>query len=281
MSCSSVNGEQKGEYFPFTRDTEVLGTWWWWVEPKDYNEYLDFARENGVNEIYFHTVTFNNGVGSLIERAHNRGIKFYLLIEEEKYLNDRNAFTGFMNEYAAFQKRMPEKRRFAGLHLDLEPQNHPQFGTNKQAFLQSYLDFIVWVCSTYRNSPGKNPLFGTIDLDIAWWFDYDMDYRGGKEKLYRALILEADRVFLMSYMDTAKEIYNISKEEIAFAKSRNKQIILGAETGRLQENPEYSFYGKSLTYFYEQLHKLHELMNYENYGLSIHYISSWYAMARQ
>ena len=270
MGCNMDAQENRAPVF--VRDTEVLGTWWWWVDPKDYDDYLDFAAGNGVNEIYYHTLNFNNRVGSFIEQAGNRGIRVYLLLEGYEYIWDHSSFAGIMERFISYQNEAPEKRKFSGLHLDIEPQNHPDFPGNRRPFLQDYLDFVVWVCSGYR------PQAGTIDFDIAWWFDTNVDYRGERTRLYRALITEADRVFIMSYKDTAEQTLEVSREEIEFARSLGKQIILGAETGPIDDEPEISFYGKGRLYFYEQLHKLHRLVDYDNYGISIHYISAWYSM---
>ena len=265
----------------FTKDTQVLGTWWWWVEPKDENKYLSFAAENGVNEIYYYTLEFNNHTGSFIQRAANKGIKVFLLVDNKDYIWNRDSFILLMSDFTAYQEKAGEKRKFAGIHLDIEPQDHSGFNDSTSTrFLQDYLDFVVWVCSTYRVGPDRPSGAETIDFDIAWWFDDKLSYKGGKLELYKALINEADRVFLMSYKDTAKETYRISKEEIAYAKSLNKQIILGAETGNVDYEPNISFYGRGKTYMYGQLHELHKLVDYDNYGLSIHYISAWYEMGK-
>lgn len=267
MGCQTTGREQ----LPFQKNTEVLGTWWWWVDQDKQAAHLDFAEKNGVNEIYYWTDRFNNRTGSFIEMAGKRNIKVFFLMEKYEYIWDYGSFSKTMENFLAYQASAPHKRKFAGLHLDIEPQVHPEFEKNKLAFVQDYMDFIVWVCDTYRNNT-------TIDLDIAWWFDYNINYRGGKELLYKALIMEADRVFVMSYKNTAYKTYDVAKEEIAFAKSLNKQIILGAETGNVDYEPDVTYYGKGAGYFNGEMQKLHKMVDYDNYGLSIHHITTWYIM---
>ena len=253
-------------------NSKVLGTWWWWVDPKTHIAYLDFAANNGVNEIYYYTKNFSNTDGNLIEAARERGIKVFLLFDKYDYIWDYPAFDEIMGKYFAYQNSAPEARKFAGLHLDVEPQSHPDYPQNRKSFLQDYMDFVVWACSKY-----KTPTV-TMDFDIGWWFDEYVTYREEKERLYKALIIEADRVFIMSYKDTAEEIFKISKEEMEFAKSLDKQIILGIETGNGAEKVDETFYGRDLAYFYEQVEKLLSMLDYDNIGLSIHYISSWKSM---
>jgi hypothetical protein len=181
-----------------------------------------------------------------------------------------------MERFMAYQDSASEHRKYAGLHLDIEPHQRPGFAENSEDFVQDFMDFIVWVYDTYR-SRGIS-----IDIDIPSWLNiFKVDYRGGKHILSEALIVEADRVFVMSYRDTAEGIYAIASDELAFAKSLGKQIILCVETGHVADEETFiSFYGRSLSYFYGELEKLYSLLDavYDNYGLSIHYITSWYAM---
>jgi len=85
----------------------------------------------------------------------------------------------------------------------------------------------------------------------------------------------------MAYKDSAKKSYKMARREIAYAKSIGKPIILGAETGRFAPEPDASYYGRSSVYLYEQLNELVKLVNYDNFGLSIHHISPWYSMAQE
>ena len=255
-SCFSLFGNSREEetiLYEKDDDTEVLGTWWWWVDPKEYDKYLDFAVNNGVNEIYFYTDKFSDADGALIEKAGDRGIKVYFLKGGYTYIWDRPAFAKIMDDYFTFQAKMPAKRRFAGLHLDIEPQMHKDYTSKIDQFHQDYIDFVVWVNSEYREAAG------TIDFDMGWWFDGYVTYNGNRVRLYQALISEIDRPFVMAYKNTADKIYDVAKDEIAFAKSIGKPIMLGVETDRLEPGSDETFYGKGLAYLYDQLEKLHKL----------------------
>jgi hypothetical protein len=261
---------------------EVLGVWWWYVSSRDANRYLDFAAAAGVNEIYYYIDFDETGLddtmGSFIERAGSKGIKVYLLLDEYWFVFDRSTFAAVMESFIEYQMEAPEKRRFAGLHLDIEPHEFPAFSENVDHFVQAYMDFVVWVCSTYRPMLNSTYEGATIDFDIPCWFVMPVRYKGRRTELYKAVISEADRVFLMAYKDSAEEAYELAEKEIYYAHSVKKQIILGVETGQWDAEPEASYYGKGINYFLDQLNRLKRMANRNNFGLSVHHIDSWYKM---
>jgi hypothetical protein len=273
---NGVNPDNPTKTFPPVKGAGVLGAWWWWESPENWERYLDFAAENGVTEIYFEHGEFDESAGSFIERAQDKGIRVYHLVGGHTYIWNYPSFEQEMERFMAYQDSASEHRKYAGLHLDIEPHQHHDFAEDGKDFVQDFMDFIVWVYDTYR-SRGIS-----IDIDIPLWLNvFEVDYRGGKRILSEALIVEADRVFVMSYRDTAEGIYGTASDELAFAKIIGKQIILCVETGHVADEEAFiSFYGRSLSYFYGELEKLYSLLDavYDNYGLSIHYITSWYAM---
>ncbi|MDR0795790.1 MAG: hypothetical protein LBE79_07045 [Tannerella sp.] len=277
FSCSFSLGA-KENHQTYYRKTDVLGTWWWYVPHHQVDSHLAFAAEKGVNEIYYYTMLHEYSVGSFIEKANNLGIKVFLLTDDYNYVWDRPAFIQLMFRFMNYQSNAPENRRFAGLHMDIEPHQHPDFDANRYTILQDYMNFVVWLNRTYRPILERSTPGIQIDWDIATWHYIYVMYNGVETKLYQALIMEADRVFVMAYQDSAQRTFNLARPEIEFARSLNKPIIIGAETGRWIEDPSISFYGKGRNYFYEQLGILHELINYDQHGLSVHHISPWYSM---
>jgi len=262
----------------FYRSTDVLGVWWWWVNPREIDSHLNFAAEKGINEIYYYTIRFDRNTGAFVERAYNRGIKVFLLLDDYNYIFDRPSFIRLIVKFMEYQRNAPENRKFTGLHFDLEPHQHPEFDNNAAAFLQRYMNFVYWVCNTYRTILERSTPGIIIDFDITEWYRMNISYKEDLIPLYRALILEADRVFIMAYRDSAQSTFESAKQELDFARSLNKQIILGVETGRWDEDPSISYYEKGVDYFYEQLELLPNLVNYNNLGLSIHHMTSWFSM---
>ncbi|WP_300596789.1 hypothetical protein [Niabella sp.] len=248
-----------------------LGTWWWSVNKKDWNTYLNFAQQNGVTEIYFSTVDFSETTGGFIEKAASKGIRVYLLAGSYVWISDRSGFITLMDKYTQYQNTASGTRRFAGIHLDVEPHQDPTFSTRRAIIMQQYIDFVSWVTSQYTTA-------GNIDFDIPFWLDDVVSYKGENRLLYEAVISEATRVFIMSYRDTAAKMYDVSKEELTFAALLNKQIFLGAETAPSKEGNAVTYAEEGKTYMYNELRKLSTLCGNVDYGVSIHHISTWYSL---
>ncbi|WP_018628450.1 hypothetical protein [Niabella aurantiaca] len=253
--------------------TVPLGTWWWSTSKRYQDQYLDFAHQNGITEIYFYTVDFSEATGAFIENAGSKGIKVFLLAGSYQWIHDRSGFISLMNRYTQYQHSVSSTRRFSGIHLDVEPQQDPEFRQQRAAILQQYIDFVVWACDQYAGT-------GTIDFDIPFWMDDEVMYKGEKRRLYEAVISTAARVFIMSYRDTAAGMYAVSKEELAFAASQNKQLFLGAETAASKEGDAVTYVEEGKAYLYGELQKLGTLCGNMNYGVSVHHIQSWYRLKK-
>ncbi|MCD2423416.1 hypothetical protein LQ567_11635 [Niabella pedocola] len=248
-----------------------LGTWWWSVNKKDWDTYLNFAQQNGVTEIYFSTVDFSETTGGFIEKAAGKGIRVFLLAGSYVWISDRTGFINLMNKYTQYQNTAVGTKRFAGIHLDVEPHQDPTFAQRRAVIMQQYIDFVTWVTSQYSAA-------GNIDFDIPFWLDDTVLYKGQNRLLYEAVISEATRVFIMSYRDTAAKMYDVSKEEIAFASSLNKQLFLGAETAPSSEGDAVSYAEEGKAYMYSEFKKLSILCGNADYGVSVHHISTWYKL---
>ena len=114
-----------------------------------------------------------------------------------------------------------------------------------------------------------------FDADIPFWLDDVITFDGQTKEAYKFLIDYCNRTFIMSYRDTAQGIYDVAKDELEYAKTVNKMLFLGVETG--DEEDVVTFAQENKQYMYDELKKLYNLVDY-NYGLSIHHIKSWYEL---
>jgi hypothetical protein len=252
----------------------AVGVWWWEDELCARPEYLDFAKSNGVNEIYLCTNNFNGTTADFIRSARGKGIAVYLLTGEYQYIYGsygRGGFDALMVRYLAYQSTAAAAERFSGVHLDVEPHQDPNFDTDRTAIMERYLNFVVSVCAEYKDTK--------FDFDIPFWFDDIVEYGGQRIPLYAAVISASHRVFVMSYRDTAAEMWNVGKEEVAFAKENGRRIFLCASADSAEgDRMGYSEEGRD--FMTAEMGKLKDMADYDGLGIAIHHIKIWYDMPR-
>jgi hypothetical protein len=228
--------------------------------------YLDFAIQNKVDEIYLCTENFGGETRDFIKRANSKGIRVYLLAGDYTYIEDDAPLQELFGLYGEYQNSVSDTQRFSGVHLDIEPHQHPGFEKNRAEILAAFLALIVRL---QRQMP--------IEIDIPFWFDDEVSHEGRKKPLYQALIDTAQRVFVMSYRDTAEMMYHVAKEEIAYARLVNRSIMLGAELYS-EEGDHVSYMEEGRTYLYRQLDLLKDSLNFLQSGVAIHHIATWYEL---
>lgn len=238
-----------------------LGVWWWNDTLKD--EYLEFARENKVSEIYYCSDDFNENTSNFISRANNYGIKVYWLVGEYSWLSDSSNLYKKINEYQEYQNRYT---RFEGIHLDIEPHQDPTFKTNRGQLILN----LIQLANNLKND-FKDILF---DYDLPFWLNDIITYNNEDKEAYKHMIDVASRVFLMSYRDTSEAIYDVSVDEIEYAKSVNKVLFLGVET-KSNEGDNVSFQEEGAQYMYEEILKVRKMVP-STFGISIHHIKTWH-----
>ena len=250
-SCKKIDKKKK-----------PLGTWWW-DKNLNIDDYLKFAVDNNVTEIYFCDYSLSDNLKDLLKKANKYDIDIYLLLGEKEWVNDRSGLDTIINNYIEFQKTNEYKLK--GIHLDIEPHQFSDFSDNRTDYLYKLIDVVKTNKTLY-----KDILF---DYDIAFWLDDLINYNSSNKEAYKHIIDYADRVFIMSYRDEATKMYDVSSDEINYASSLGKKIYLGAETYSLEgDNVSYLEEGKK--YMYSELDKLRNLIP-SDFGIAIHQIKTW------
>ncbi len=253
-----------------TRKTPLPATLkgvWWWNSDLPAEKYLSFAKTQGINEIYYCDSSFSAKTASFIQTAERYGCKVYWLAGEYQWLTDESGLIQSLKRYQNYQTNNPAAQ-FAGVHLDIEPHQDPNFGNEGER--TKLLTSLVILVKTLKNN---YPLI-TFDYDIPFWLDDELTIDGICQPAYAHIIETADRTFLMSYRDTADAIYDTAKEEVAFAAAKNKTIFLGVETYS-EEGDYVSFQEEGKNYMNTELDKLRAKMP-DNFGIAIHQIKTWY-----
>lgn len=253
-----------GEKKPILSNTNFpVGVWWW--DNRLSNDYLIFASENNVDEIYYYTSDFSQKNADFIKESNNLGIKVYWLCGEYQWLDDYNLFYEEMEKFEQFQNNQINK--FEGVHIDLEPHQHPNWNSNKEELIVQYIDFVKTITNKYKVIK--------FDFDLPFWLEDIINYDEKTQEAFKYVIDYANRVFVMSYRDSAEDMVNVAMEELQYANEKEKQIFISVETG--EEEDIVTYYEEGKEYLYSQIEKLDKIIN-QNFGLAIHHIKSWYQL---
>ena len=261
LLCSCALFACAGDSTPVTLNLNTTLGVWWWNNRLD-SSYLTFAADNGVDEIYYYTSTFDENNKSFIESAAGYNISVYWLTGDYTWIENPQDFYNEMEKYLSFQESSEHK--FAGVHLDVEPHQHPQFEERRNELITKYVEFIYNVTNRYPQV--------SFDVDIPFWLEDEITFENETKEAYKFLMDYADRTFIMSYRDSAEGIVNVASDELSYASTINKEIFLGVETG--EEEDIVTFLQEGKNYLYNELNNLNKFTEL-NYNVSIHHIKTW------
>lgn len=247
-----------------------IGVWWWSNQKAD--EYLSFAKENGVDEIYYCDYSLGDDTYNFVKKAINKGMKVYALFGECEWVLNKQGLDALIEKYKIYQLSHQDSK-FSGIHLDIEPHQLENFDENTNANLTSFVKMAYDIVNENQDI--------TFDFDIPAWFDkdtddYKVDLNGNTKAVYQHMIDIANRVFVMSYRDSAEQITAIAEDELIYAKSKNKKLALCVEMSS-NEGDSVSFQEESKKIMYEEFDKLDVLLD-QDYMISIHHIKTWFEL---
>ena len=251
---------------------------WWWSGIQNADEYLAFASQNKVTEIYLSVSEFDQDINAFVGKANNLGIDVYALTGNYKMISDRSILESWLDKFKAYQTTSENK--FCGVHLDVEPHQSPEWkdATDEQrtAMVQEYVEFVCFVTTAQENKDIK------FDSDIPAWLNFSVSLNGETKEAYKFVIDFASRVFVMSYRDSAEQIYSLAEDELDYANKQNKKLFLCVETAESSEGENITFFEEGKRTLDDQLEKLQKIIktnygeNFSNFGISVHHISAWY-----
>jgi len=301
-SVSSKNSSQGGtsstpSFPPYTGavmnvrnagDPHTLGVWWWSI--KDINSptgdmYLDFLAKNRVSEIYLCVDSMGTAVSTavvreFVKKAKKNGMRVAALAGDVNWITAGNkGFESFAVKFNNYQTSAAEDEKFYAMHLDVEPHQRSDFGSNRAAILQLLADLL-----TKKARPAADSAGTLLEWDIPFWFtdkDTVNDENGASFRMDELFAKKCDTVAVMSYRDTAAAMHKESKDEIAFAKKYGTKIILGAET-KSSEGDMVSYMEEGKNYMNSEMLKLKNTLDTgiptKKYGMAIHQHKTWYEL---
>ena len=247
-------------------EKSVVGVWWW--DNRLGDEYLDFADQNGVTEIYCYYSTFTQKTPDLIAKANAKDIDVLWLAGKYEWVEDYASLKSVMEEFVSFQQSSPSK--FAGVHLDIEPHQHPQFEEKREELITKYVQLTF---DLKHDFPSLR-----IEYDIPFWLDDEVTVGGVTKPAHEFVIDNAYRVTVMSYRDSAEKILDCAREEITYAKSAGKPLNLSVETGVNEDI--VTFYEEGNAFMLNEIAKVRAALP-DNFGMAIHHIRTWKELAEK
>lgn len=245
---------------------QIFGVWWW--DSSLGEEYLAFAKNNEINEIYYCENDLDEKSSKFIESAKKLDINVYWLIGDVIWLHDYKLIYNEIERYIEYNKNNLSNQ-YSGIHLDIEMHQDDNFDNDRYMLIYNLIELASNLRDKYPNIK--------FDYDIPFWLEDEIEFNGVNKSAYKHLIDIANRIFLMSYRDSYEEMLEVSKEEISYAEQINKIVVLGAETSKSSEGDNISYYEEGMSYLMSQINLLKTKLP-KNFGVSIHHILSWYKL---
>lgn len=207
---------------------------------------IRFLKARGISTAYLYADTFRDRTPIQTEaetyrRAiaafHARGIRVEALLgsiylHTERYVlpEEREAAAAMLRRVLMYNDGSAPDERFDGAHLDVEPHVLDDWGTRRSTLARRYLD----LCRNFvemRDALDPGLVLGPA---IPFWFDgVTVEWNGVTAPLSEHVQRLFDYVALMDYRDRAEGSDGIiahAADEIAFADSIGRQVVVGVET---------------------------------------------------
>ena len=284
MSCGNIAGQSNFDNEDtLTSRFPTVGAYLWCDYGQYRNEiFLDFAKKNGVSEIYLaqRDVDYpkfeNDSLKTVncyfaktkyfLEMMHKRNLKTFLLIGSQKdsiehFKSELINISEKIKRAIEYNKQVPDSLKFAGIHLDIEFSNIKDDTTTQY---QLFSEWIVQSCGEYRKHI-------KMDFSIVL-YNQKVKYKEDSTELYKVVINEGDRTFIQRYRNNADSIFDYVEPMIKYAASQNKAIIYTIQPKDFKGGYKH---------MYKQMSLLYDKTTYENIGIAIHTLTSWFIKAAE
>ena len=248
-------------------DKPYIGVWWWYpAMSSDLDKYFEFALDNGVTHIYSNEIHFNEDTKYFVKKCNENNVKVYMLDGRYQYLTEEYDKSQLIKRLYKLINFNTDYYSFDGAHLDIEPHQAPDFDERREELIYKLIDLAHELKQSFPTV--------SFEYDIPFWFDDQITYNNVTKPAYAHMIDVADRITIMSYRDTAWEIYDVASDEIEYAKSVNKPLNVSVETGE-DDIDKVTFYEEGREYMDAELKELRERLP-KDFGIVIHHIRTWY-----
>ncbi|GGO05539.1 hypothetical protein [Saccharibacillus kuerlensis] len=261
----------------YAREQGGYSTWLWnpWLLRTSSDDVLRFAAANNVTTLYLQIDRdmVKSDYASFIARASAQGIRVYALDGAPRWALDRSPSEALIAWLADYQSSAAANEAFSGIHIDVEPYLLPEWTSGREALLTSWKENIDSLIAGARN------LGLTIEADIPFWFD-EHTMPGESGTLSSWMIGRFDGITIMAYRDSAEQIAEVAKNELAEGEQLGKPVRIAVETNPSSETPQVTFYEEGASYLNSQIAAVKQLVSGSSSfaGIAVHDYDGWKKM---
>ncbi|WP_163536204.1 hypothetical protein [Gracilibacillus sp. YIM 98692] len=263
------------------KEKKYRGTYIWEADTliNEKEKIIQFAKEKNINLLYTRldlTQPFS-AYTDFVEEANQAGIEIHAMGGHPSWaLKEEEARMLKLVDYVKeYNNTVDENQQFTGIHLDVEPYVTPSWAENEQEVLSQWMNNIeLFVKETKRESNLE------ASMDLAMWFD-DTNTPGHPDTpFYQWVINQMDHTSIMAFRDFAKGsggIIDMAQNEIDYAESIDKNMIISVEIKENKHNPYISFHEEGAAKMEEQLDIVDEELssNTAYNGYTVHAYRYW------
>ncbi|GED68293.1 hypothetical protein BRE01_19950 [Brevibacillus reuszeri] len=263
---------------PDVPSDRYMGTYIWRAETirSEKDEILSFAKENDVNLLYVRIdmeqpITMYR---EFVKEAKAAGIEVHAMGGHPIWAltESRGKILKLVNWVKAYNQQVSPSEQFRGVHLDIEPYVMPVWREDKEAVLRQWMGNIeVFVEAT---KDGTNL---ETSVDLAAWLD-KTPTPGQEDKPFSHWMIEQlDHTTLMAFRDHAAGIIGLVENQMKFAQTINKKLVVAVETKESHEGDFVTFFEEGRSEMNRQLRLVEQaLERYSSYtGQAIHAYEYW------
>ncbi|WP_433620262.1 hypothetical protein [Paenibacillus cellulositrophicus] len=260
----------------------VKATWVWQTEliEDGGKNLLDFAQNQGINLIY---LQINRDMPAseyeaFIKNAHADNIAVHALGGDPGWAQTkhRDRLVGLVDWVNDYNNAEASDAQFDGIHLDIEPYVLPEWGTDPEGVIGTWINNIQAFLDAAHASGSKLDL----GIDLPFWFDGYTVPDQGDEKLTEWFMKSFDHVTVLAYRNTVDSehgIVELARDEMESAQRLGTKVLVAVNTKQMPGEEYTSFYGSGKSEMDQSLESLSgALESYTSYGgIAIHDFRNW------
>ncbi|MCE5168033.1 hypothetical protein LQV63_01705 [Paenibacillus profundus] len=268
----------------FSKPEEPRKAIWIWQADRienESNQLLSFVKQNEVNLLYLHVDMDipQSSYREFIREAAASGIEVHALAGHPAWALEsrRDRMMKLIQWVKLYNGNASPEERIRGIHLDIEPYVLPEWETEREALVTSWMGNMEYFLQT-----AKEEVNVEISADMPVWFDSIVAADMPEGSLAEWMIKRFDHITLMAYrheLEGDNGILELVKHEMEVGDRHQAKLLIGVNAKPMEEK-HTTFYDKGTTAMKKALQEVTQrLGTHPSFaGTSIHDYRYWQSM---